>query len=97
MDWKQIYNHLDEKERLEMTKLMLDRLHGPRRFRIKARLTYLRPSHLLIPAALLQMLWFAIVMLRSPALPNLVIGNLVIIAIALLPSFTKRSFKNGMS
>jgi hypothetical protein len=67
--------------------LYIERLH------LRARLRRLRPVHLLIPAALLQMAWFAVVMLHSapPALHNLVIGNLLIVAAAILPSALPRS------
>lgn len=74
---------LDEEERIEMVCQLIQRLHGPRRLRFRD----LRPGQMLLPAALAQMLLFAWVMLTSPTpLPNLLIGNVIIVGAAILPS-----------
>jgi hypothetical protein len=67
--------------------LYVERLH------LRARLRRLRPVHLLIPTALAQMILFAWVLLHpvEPILSNLAIGNLLIIALAILPSALPRS------
>jgi len=89
MDWREIFKQLDEEERIEMVCHLIKRVHGPHRLRIRD----LRPSHLLLPAALVQMALFAAVMLTSHTpLPNLLIGNIVIVGVAIFPSAINRSF-----
>jgi hypothetical protein len=66
------------------------------RLHLRTRLHSLRPGHLLIPAAVSQMVLFAWVILHpvEPVLYNLAIGNLLIIAVAILPSMAKFKIKN---
>lgn len=83
MDWKEIFKQLDAEERLEMACRLIERVYGPRRLHFRD----LRPGQMLLPAALAQMLLFAWVMLASPTpLPNLLIGNVIIVGAAILPS-----------
>lgn len=84
MNWKQIYDHMDERERLEILLLLLKRVEHPRRI--------LRPAHLLFPAMFTQMILLVIgVWLASDkAFIQIAIGNLVIAGLAMLPSVFSR-------
>ena len=84
MNWEQIFNQLSNEERLEMARLMLQRIEHPRRVH---SLRDLRPMHLLLPAVLGQIFVF-IWSLQSHELmfPRLMAGYLVVVALAVLPS-----------
>jgi len=86
MNWKQIYDHMDERERLEMLRLLLKRVEHPRRV--------LRPAHLLFPAMLAQMILLSISFWMK-SFSQAAIGNLIIASLAMLPSVfpQKRRFQ----
>ena len=89
MNWNEIYNRLTETERLELMPQMIMRIE---RSRFPYNLRNLRPAHLLVPAALAQIaLFISITLLQMENLfIVLMTGNLVIVALAVLPSVWSR-------
>jgi hypothetical protein len=84
MNWEQIFYSLTREERQEVARLLLQRIEHPRRLRLRE----LRPIHVFYPAVLAQVVWFVIIMARSAGnyFGMFITGNLVITALAILPS-----------
>lgn len=84
MNWEQIFAALTPEERQEIARLLFHRIERPRRFQLRD----LRPIHMLFPSVLAQVTWFVIIMARPTDnfFGLLVTGNLVITALAVLPS-----------
>jgi hypothetical protein len=83
MDWDQIYLSLTESDRQEMTYLLLRRVGRPHRMRVRD----LRPIHLLFPATFAQigvLVWA--VQSATMFFERLMIGYLVVVIMAILPS-----------
>ncbi len=79
MDWLQIYSSLTESERQELTHIMLYRIaHSPRR-------STFRPIHILYPLTILQITLF-ILTITQLSITTFLIGNLLLAALAILPT-----------
>ena len=88
MNWQQLFDRLTEEERMQMTMLLLKRVERPRRFRI----ANLRPIHMLLPAALAQMVIFVWVVLHPTQyfLSDMLAGYVLVAALAVMPSAFSR-------
>lgn len=87
MNWQQIFCRLTREERQEITRLVLQRIERPRRFRLRG----LRPLHLLLPATLTQMGVFVWSMQSIELMfARLMAGYLVVSALAIVPSIFQR-------
>ncbi len=86
-DWEGIFRKLNNLQRLEMLRRMLDR-----KFRHPHPRRPLRPVDLILPAMLAQLLLFVHAASLPPAqaLFRVAAGNLVISALAMLPSLWQR-------
>ena len=77
MNWKNIYNEMDDRQQLEMLLVLLKRLHQPQRA--------LRPVHVVFPAMLAQMTLLTI-SLWSKSFTVAAVGSLLIAGLVMLPS-----------